>query len=76
MLNLPKLDRIDIKILAELQRSGRMTNADLADKVEQLEAAVEAHRDDERELVPGRAGDQPPRGLERAAPGGGPRRGP
>ena len=33
MLNLPKLDRIDIKILAELQRSGRMTNADLADKV-------------------------------------------
>jgi DNA-binding Lrp family transcriptional regulator len=33
MLNLPKLDRIDIKILAELQRSGRMTNADLANKV-------------------------------------------
>jgi DNA-binding Lrp family transcriptional regulator len=33
MLNLPKLDRIDIKILAELQRTGRMTNADLAGKV-------------------------------------------
>lgn len=33
MLNLPKLDRIDVKILAELQRSGRMTNADLAGKV-------------------------------------------
>ncbi|MDF0544745.1 winged helix-turn-helix transcriptional regulator [Sphingobium sp. H39-3-25] len=33
MLNQPKLDRIDINILAELQRSGRMTNAQLADKV-------------------------------------------
>lgn len=33
MLNAPKLDRIDINILAELQRSGRMTNAQLADKV-------------------------------------------
>jgi len=33
MLNLPKLDRIDIKILAELQRTGRMTNAELANKV-------------------------------------------
>jgi DNA-binding Lrp family transcriptional regulator len=29
----PKLDRIDIKILAELQKCGRMTNAQLADKV-------------------------------------------
>jgi DNA-binding Lrp family transcriptional regulator len=29
----PKLDRIDINILAELQRSGRMTNANLADRV-------------------------------------------
>lgn len=29
----PKLDRIDISILAELQRNGRITNADLADRV-------------------------------------------
>jgi DNA-binding Lrp family transcriptional regulator len=29
----PKLDRIDINILAELQKSGRITNAQLADKV-------------------------------------------
>lgn len=33
MLHLPKLDRIDINIMAELQLSGRMTNAQLADKV-------------------------------------------
>lgn len=33
MLKAPKLDRIDINILAELQKSGRMTNAQLADKV-------------------------------------------
>ncbi|MCW2338867.1 DNA-binding Lrp family transcriptional regulator [Sphingobium sp. B2D3A] len=33
MINAPKLDRIDINILAELQRSGRITNAQLADKV-------------------------------------------
>lgn len=33
MINTPKLDRIDINILAELQRSGRITNAELADKV-------------------------------------------
>jgi DNA-binding Lrp family transcriptional regulator len=33
MINLPKLDRIDINILAELQLSGRMTNAVLADRV-------------------------------------------
>lgn len=33
MLNLPKLDRIDLNILAELQRQGRMTNTDLADRV-------------------------------------------
>lgn len=33
MLNLPKLDRIDINILAELQNQGRMTNTDLADRV-------------------------------------------
>jgi DNA-binding Lrp family transcriptional regulator len=33
MLSMPKLDRIDIKILAELQRTGRMTNAELANKV-------------------------------------------
>jgi len=33
MLNAPKLDRIDINILAELQKSGRMTNSQLADKV-------------------------------------------
>lgn len=29
----PKLDRIDINILAELQKSGRMTNTQLADRV-------------------------------------------
>ncbi|WCE06009.1 winged helix-turn-helix transcriptional regulator [Pseudoxanthomonas sp. JBR18] len=29
----PKLDRIDINILAELQRNGRVTNADLAERV-------------------------------------------
>ncbi|MBT9385116.1 Lrp/AsnC family transcriptional regulator [Pseudooceanicola sp. CBS1P-1] len=28
-----KLDRIDLKILAELQRNGRITNVELADKV-------------------------------------------
>jgi DNA-binding Lrp family transcriptional regulator len=33
MLKLPKLDRIDINILAELQKSGRMTNSQLADRV-------------------------------------------
>jgi DNA-binding Lrp family transcriptional regulator len=33
MLNLPKLDRIDINILSELQVNGRMTNAELADRV-------------------------------------------
>lgn len=33
MLNLPKLDRIDINILAELQKNGRMTNSQLADLV-------------------------------------------
>src|SRR3546814_18174214 len=33
MIHAPKLDRIDINILAELQRSGRITNADLADRV-------------------------------------------
>ena len=33
MLKQPKLDRIDINILAELQKSGRMTNAQLADRV-------------------------------------------
>jgi DNA-binding Lrp family transcriptional regulator len=33
MLNLPKLDRIDINILAELQKNGRITNAQLADLV-------------------------------------------
>jgi len=29
----PKLDRIDVNILVELQRNGRVTNADLADAV-------------------------------------------
>lgn len=33
MLNMPKLDRIDINILAELQKNGRMTNSQLADLV-------------------------------------------
>jgi DNA-binding Lrp family transcriptional regulator len=33
MLDLPKLDRIDLRILAHLQRSGRTTNVDLADAV-------------------------------------------
>ncbi len=32
-MSMPKLDRIDINILAELQRSGRITNAQLADLV-------------------------------------------
>lgn len=32
-LRTPKLDRIDINILAELQKSGRMTNAQLSDRV-------------------------------------------
>ncbi|HEX7788988.1 MAG TPA: Lrp/AsnC family transcriptional regulator [Afipia sp.] len=29
----PKIDRLDIKILAQLQRNGRITNVDLADAV-------------------------------------------
>lgn len=33
MSRAPKLDRIDINILAELQKSGRMTNAQLSDQV-------------------------------------------
>jgi len=33
MVNGPKLDRIDLKILAQLQRSGRITNVELADAV-------------------------------------------
>ena len=33
MLNMPKLDRIDLRILAHLQRNGRTTNVDLADAV-------------------------------------------
>lgn len=33
MMNLPKLDRIDINILAELQKNGRVTNSQLADLV-------------------------------------------
>ena len=33
MTNAPKIDRIDVNILAELQRSGRITNAELADRV-------------------------------------------
>jgi DNA-binding Lrp family transcriptional regulator len=33
MLDLPKLDRIDLRILAHLQRNGRTTNVDLADAV-------------------------------------------
>ena len=33
MLNLPKLDRIDVNILAELQKNGRVTNAQLAELV-------------------------------------------
>ena len=31
--SLPKLDRIDLKILAHLQKNGRVTNVDLADAV-------------------------------------------
>ncbi|WP_456316575.1 Lrp/AsnC family transcriptional regulator [Teichococcus cervicalis] len=30
---LPKLDRIDLRILAHLQKNGRMTNVDLAEAV-------------------------------------------
>jgi DNA-binding Lrp family transcriptional regulator len=33
MVTNPKLDRIDLKILAQLQRSGRITNVELADAV-------------------------------------------
>jgi len=33
MLPAPKLDRIDLKILAKLQQSGRITNVELADAV-------------------------------------------
>jgi DNA-binding Lrp family transcriptional regulator len=33
MMHLPKLDRIDINILAELQKNGRVTNSQLADLV-------------------------------------------
>lgn len=33
MLSGPKLDRIDLKILAKLQQSGRITNVELADAV-------------------------------------------
>ncbi|MBW8811816.1 MAG: Lrp/AsnC family transcriptional regulator [Caulobacterales bacterium] len=33
MINAPKLDRIDLKILSQLQGSGRMTNVELADAV-------------------------------------------
>jgi len=33
MLNSSKLDRIDLKILAQLQKSGRITNVELADAV-------------------------------------------
>jgi len=33
MPNEPKLDRLDIKILAELQKNGRATNVSLADKI-------------------------------------------
>jgi len=33
MLPAPKLDRIDLKILAKLQQSGRITNVELADSV-------------------------------------------
>src|SRR5713226_3242026 len=33
MTTLPKLDRIDIKILAQLQCAGRMTNIELAEAV-------------------------------------------
>lgn len=32
-MNAPKLDRIDLKILAQLQKSGRITNVELADAV-------------------------------------------
>ena len=33
MLSTPRLDRIDLKILTQLQQSGRITNVDLADAV-------------------------------------------
>lgn len=32
-MNMPKLDRIDLKILAQLQKTGRITNVELADAV-------------------------------------------
>ena len=33
MTSAPKLDRLDFRILAQLQRNGRITNVDLADAV-------------------------------------------
>lgn len=33
MISSPKLDRIDLKILAQLQKTGRITNVELADAV-------------------------------------------
>jgi DNA-binding Lrp family transcriptional regulator len=33
MMNAPKLDRIDLKILAQLQKTGRITNVELANAV-------------------------------------------
>lgn len=33
MMGVPKLDRIDLKILAQLQKTGRITNVELADAV-------------------------------------------
>ena len=33
MITSPKLDRIDLKILAQLQKTGRITNVELADAV-------------------------------------------
>ena len=33
MNGVPKLDRIDLNILVQLQKDGRMTNANLADAV-------------------------------------------
>ena len=41
----PKLDRIDLNILAQLQRNGRISNVDLADAVGAVRQPVPAARE-------------------------------
>ena len=42
MANLPKLDRIDVNILAELQKNGRISNVELAERIGVDPATLEA----------------------------------